>query len=185
MRSGSQGMMGRGMPFSPWELVRRMSDELGQLVTSMEPMRPGAARRSESLAPTLSSPGATLADLADESAIAWVPQIEVQQRPNELVVRADLPGVTPDLVEVSVDDGLLTISGERQQEEREERDGFIRTERVYGAFSRTIPLPDGADEDHVTAAFRDGVLEIIVPVTASERGRRVPVDREQGGSSGR
>jgi HSP20 family protein len=70
---------------------------------------------------------------------------------------------------------MLTLSGERQQEEQEERDGFVRTEREYGAFVRTIPLPEGADENRVSAKFNDGVLEITIPVSKREKGRRVEV----------
>jgi HSP20 family protein len=105
-----------------------------------------------------------------------VPEIEVVERPNAMVVRADLPGVKPDEVSVTVDDGLLTISGERREERREERDGVVHSEVAYGAFSRDIPLPDGADDDRISASFRDGVLEIEIPVDQQRsRGRRIAV----------
>jgi HSP20 family protein len=104
-----------------------------------------------------------------------VPHIEVQQRGNELVVKADLPGLRPEDINVAVDRGVLTISGERRQEEREEREGFIRSEISYGTFYRTIPLPDGADEERVAATFRNGVLEITIPVSEREAGRKVQV----------
>ena len=94
-----------------------------------------------------------------------------------MVIRADLAGVNPDDVDVTVENGVLTISGERRQERREEREGVVHTELSYGSFMRSIPLPDGADENRLTATMRNGSLEITVPVAVRERGRRVEVQR--------
>jgi HSP20 family protein len=106
----------------------------------------------------------------------WMPTIEVLRRQHELVVRAELAGLEPEDINVTVEDGQLTIWGERQQEQAEQNDGFVRSERSYGAFYRTLPLPDGADADHITATFRNGVLEVTVPVSApKERERKIPV----------
>ena len=115
------------------------------------------------------------ADVSESAPSVWVPQIEVIQRPKAFVVRADLPGLSPDDMQVSIDDGVLNIAGERRQEKREEREGFIRTERSYGTFHRAVPLPAGADNEHVSATFRDGVLEVTLPMTGGGRGRRIPV----------
>jgi HSP20 family protein len=104
-----------------------------------------------------------------------VPRIEVEQRGGDLVVRADLPGLKAEDINVTVDRGMLTISGERRQENREEREGFIRSEVSYGTFYRTIPLPEGADENRVEATFRNGVLEITIPLSEREQGRKVQV----------
>ena len=131
-----------GAPANPWELMRRMSEEMSQF----------------GIAPPM-----------------LMPHIEVEQQGGELVVRADLPGLTAEDINVSVDRGMLTISGERRQENREEREGFIRSEIRYGTFYRTIPLPDGADETRVVATFRNGVLEITIPVSEREQGRKVQV----------
>jgi HSP20 family molecular chaperone IbpA len=120
---------------SPWELMRRMSEEMNQLG----------------------------------------PRIEVEQRGGDLVVRVDLPGLKAEDINVTVDRGMLIISGERRQENREEREGFIRSEVSYGTFYRTIPLPEGADENRVAATFRNGVLEITIPVSEREQGRKVQV----------
>src|ERR1051326_3778055 len=97
-----------------------------------------------------------------QSHALWAPDIEVYQRPNELVVRADLPGIKKDDVNVEVADNAVTISGERHQEQETEREGIYRSERTYGSFYRTIPLPEGAIVDQAKASFRDGVLEITV-----------------------
>jgi HSP20 family protein len=145
---------------SPWDLVRRMGEELDQLAQGL-----GVAR------PTAGSGGN--GDLTE-----WVPRIEVRQQPDALKVRADLPGLAPQNIEVSVDDGMLTIRGERRQERTTEDDGFVRSEVVYGTFFRTLPLPAGADDNRVDAKFRDGVLEITVPVEGRQAGRRIPVQSE-------
>jgi HSP20 family protein len=106
----------------------------------------------------------------------WAPDIEVSQRDNELVVHADLPGMKKDDVCVDVTDNDITISGERQLEEETERGGVYRSERSYGSFCRTIPLPEGAIADQAKATFKDGVLEIRLPAPSQPtRGRRVEI----------
>ena len=87
---------------------------------------------------------------------------------HRLVVRADLPGVNKDDVHVEVENGVLTISGERRNERNEERDGFYRSERSYGQFFRAIPLPDGVRADQCEAKFNEGVLEISLPIPKQE-----------------
>jgi HSP20 family protein len=131
----------------------------------------------------LSSRGGAGMDLT-----AWEPKIDMVQEGNELVARADLPGLRPDEVTVEISDDAITISGERQQEREEDRGGVYRIERRYGAFYRVIPLPDGAMTDRATATFKDGVLEIRMPAPPEQvsRGRRVEVSRGDtaGGTSG-
>ena len=110
----------------------------------------------------------------------WSPQVEVYQRNNELVVRADLPGLKKEDVTIDVTDNDLIISGERQQEHESERGGIYRTERSYGSFYRTIPLPDGAIADQAKATFKNGVLEIRMPAPPEQvtRGRRLEIKDE-------
>ncbi len=106
----------------------------------------------------------------------WTPEIEVYQRNNELVVRADLPGLKKDDVRVDIADDDITISGERRQEHETERAGVYRSERSYGSFCRTIPLPQGAMTDQAKATFRNGVLEITMPSPPEQtRGRRLEI----------
>ena len=113
--------------------------------------------------------------------IAWMPRVDVFQRGNELVVRADLPGMKPDEVAVEIGEDTITISGQRQQEHREEDGGVYRFERVYGSFFREIPLPPGVITDQAKASFKDGVLEITVPAPPEQvsRGRRVEVTQSE------
>ncbi|MES2524770.1 MAG: Hsp20/alpha crystallin family protein [Gemmatimonadota bacterium] len=108
----------------------------------------------------------------------WSPQMEVSQRGNELVVSADLPGVSPEEVHIDIEDGMLTISGERRQQHETREEGFHRTERMYGSFTRSIALPEGVDEEQVRARFENGVLEVTMPVPQQrQRGRRIQISR--------
>jgi len=107
----------------------------------------------------------------------WLPQVEAFRRDGKVVVRADLPGLKKDDVKVEVDDGVLTISGERRDERQEERDDYYRSERTYGQFYRAIPLPDGIDDGQVDASFNDGVLEVSFPAPKLEerKARRIQI----------
>ena len=105
----------------------------------------------------------------------WAPQIEVFQRENELVIRADLPGMNRNDITVDTTEDAVTIHGERRQESEEEREGVYRSERVYGSFYRAIPLPEGAITEQANATFRDGVLEITMPVPPKSKGRRIEI----------
>jgi HSP20 family protein len=109
----------------------------------------------------------------------WSPQIDVSERGNELVVHADLPGLRQDDLRISVDQGVLTISGQRTQERpQEQQQGGIRyRERSFGSFQRSIALPQGTDTDQIRASFENGVLEVTVPLPeqARAKGREIPI----------
>ncbi len=96
-------------------------------------------------------------------ATAWSPRIDVVERDGQLVVHAELPGMSKEDVKVEVTDGMLTIEGERKEEKKEERHGYNYSECRYGSFYRCIPLPEGADTSKATAQFRKGVLEVTMP----------------------
>jgi HSP20 family protein len=108
---------------------------------------------------------------------AWIPQVETFQRGNQLVVRADLPGLRKEDVTVEIADDALTIQGERRDEHEEEREGFFASERNYGSFCRVVPLPEGAIADTARAKFVDGVLEVTVeaPPRDVARGRKIEI----------
>lgn len=107
----------------------------------------------------------------------WFPETEMFQRNHDLVIRADLPGLTKDEVEVDITEDGVTIQGERRREHEEEREGVYRSERSYGRFCRVIALPEGAMTDQAKATFKDGVLEITMPAPPEsvKRGRRLEV----------
>jgi HSP20 family protein len=107
----------------------------------------------------------------------WLPAVEMLQRNNELVVRADLPGLSKDDIKVDVTEDAITIQGERKHEHEEERAGVYRTERSYGSFYRSVALPEGAMADQAKAVFKDGVLEVTMPAPPEsvKRGRRLEI----------
>jgi HSP20 family protein len=125
------------------------------------------------------------APVALAPSIEWMPAIDVFERDGQLVVQADLPGVGVDDVAIEVEDNVLTVSGERREEREIGEDGLRRIERRYGRFSRTIALPEGAQPDQINAAFRDGVLEITVPVkpAESQQRRRIGIQTRSDSSS--
>jgi HSP20 family protein len=109
----------------------------------------------------------------------WSPQVEVRERGNNIVVRADLPGLSRDDVDVEIDDDNLIIRGERHNdwEDQNEQEGYYRSERSYGSFYRAIPLPEGVDPNACNASFKDGVLEVTLPKPkeAQSKGKKIQV----------
>jgi HSP20 family protein len=114
-------------------------------------------------------------EMADRS--AWSPTIEVFERDNRLVTKVDLPGLKKEDVKVEVTDNQLTISGERKREVEEKKKNVYRSEREYGSFYRSVPLPEGVKIEDVKATFADGVLEVSVPlpVRPQPRARKVEI----------
>jgi HSP20 family protein len=97
----------------------------------------------------------------------WMPRLDMFEKDNKLVVRADLPGMTKDDVKVEVTEDQITLQGERKREIEEEKEGLYRLERSFGSFYRSIPLPEGVRPDDVQATFEKGVLEITAPLPPS------------------
>lgn len=98
----------------------------------------------------------------------WTPEVEVIKRGGQLVVRADLPGLSKEDVRIEIMPEALTISGERKEEKEEKGEGFYRTERSYGTFFRRIPLPEGVKTEEATATFKNGVLEVVMAAPQRE-----------------
>lgn len=97
----------------------------------------------------------------------WVPAMDLVETPGHFVLRADLPGLSETDVKVEFQDSVLTVSGERRAEHEDRGEGYHRIERATGFFSRALTLPDGIDPDGIEANFRDGVLEVRVPIPSS------------------
>lgn len=110
----------------------------------------------------------------------WYPQIEVSERGGNLVVCADLPGMRKEDVHLEVHDDYLVLEGERRQESEQNQGGVYRSERSYGRFYRTIPLPDGVDPEQVKANFKDGVLEVTLPMPTQEQRQGRKIEIQQG-----
>jgi HSP20 family protein len=106
----------------------------------------------------------------------WAPQIETLQRGDQFVVRADLPGMKKDNVNIELSDDAVTIEGERREEREDDREGYYRSERTYGSFCRVVPLPEGAIPESAKATFNDGVLEVTIQAPPREMSRRRRVE---------
>ena len=107
----------------------------------------------------------------------WVPAMDLVEGKNDLVLRADLPGLSEDDVNIEVKDGVLTISGERKTEEKKEDEGYYRVERAFGSFHRSLTLPEGVDADRVSADFDNGVLEVRIPKPEERKPHRVQIGK--------
>jgi HSP20 family protein len=105
----------------------------------------------------------------------WVPAMDLVETGEHLVLRADLPGLTKDDVDLEVKDGVLTVSGERKAEHEEKSEGFYRVERAFGRFSRSLTIPDGVDAEQINADFNDGVLEVRIPKPAERQPHRIAI----------
>jgi HSP20 family protein len=106
---------------------------------------------------------------------SWVPPLDVFETGDTLVVKVELPGIDPEAVEVSVEDSTLTVSGSREFRQETEEQNYHRIERRYGAFSRSLRLPQTADAEKVDARFDKGVLTIEVPKREEAKPRRIEI----------
>jgi HSP20 family protein len=114
-----------------------------------------------------------LAELGDGREREWMPAIDMMRDGGNLLVRADVPGIKPDEITVQVDDDMLVLSGKHEEKKSEENGDFVRRERRYGSFSRTITLPKGVDPKKIEAVTNDGVLEITIALP--DKATRKPV----------
>jgi HSP20 family protein len=108
----------------------------------------------------------------------WAPSVDIGEDDKEFIVKAELPEVKKDDIKVNVDDGTLSISGERKVEKEEKGMKFHRVERSYGRFERSFTLPDETDAEHITSEFKDGILTVHLPKNpaAKSRTHAVPVN---------
>jgi len=110
-----------------------------------------------------------------DTARRWVPPMDLVEADDHFVLKADLPGLDEGDVSIEVQDGTLTISGERTAEHESHERGWYRIERSYGSFNRSLTLPDGVDPDSISAEFDRGVLEVRIPKPEERKPRRVAI----------
>jgi HSP20 family protein len=148
---------------SPMRLLQRMREDFDRMLTEWPAF--GAGRM---IAPIFGR-------------AAMMPSVDVWETDSDVMIRADLPGVEPDNVEIFTTEDAVRIRGEMRKEEEQKERGFYRVERCYGIFDRTVPLPTEIQADQAKATFRNGVLEITLPKTqqAKEKMRKVPIESEQ------
>jgi len=116
-----------------------------------------------------------ISSLLDGDEPAFGARIDVRETPNQFVVQADLPGFKKEDIDVTFQDGVLTLAGERKREEKKEEENFHFVERRVGCFARAIRLPDGVKPDSVRASLKDGVLTITVDKTEEVKPRKIEV----------
>jgi HSP20 family protein len=142
------------MRWDPFRELEEMSDRLNRMVT-----RPATRTNGkESL---------TVAD--------WMPTVDISETDGEYVIKAELPEVKKDDVKVTLEDGILTIQGERRREKDEKTTKYHRVERSYGSFARSFSLPDQVDENGVTADYKDGMLNLRIPKSEKAKPRAIEV----------
>ena len=105
----------------------------------------------------------------------WMPAMDLVETEDHFVLRADLPGLAEDDVKIELEDGTLTVSGERQAEHEAKAEGYYRVERAFGSFSRSLTLPQGIDPEAVAAHFDRGVLEVRIPKPEQPKPRKISI----------
>ncbi|AKH39221.1 MULTISPECIES: Hsp20/alpha crystallin family protein [Nitrosomonas] len=138
------------MRYEPWGLLTQLQKELEQ-------MRGDVSRESSS------------------ATAEWVPSVDIKEETDKFVLLADLPGVKPEEIDVSMENGVLTIKGEKRTEAKAEKEGYKRVERTYGSFYRRFSLPDTANSDAISAVSKHGVLEIVIPKRESVQPKKINV----------
>lgn len=141
--------------FEPWNLINLLHRDLDQIAGQ----RFGVTGASEN--------GQSVAD--------WVPAVDIVEEKDHFVLRADVPGVKAEDIDVSMENGVLSVSGQRLHESTEEAEGVRRMERVSGKFYRRFNLPETADADAISARSNNGILEVIIPKQPEVKARRITV----------
>ncbi|MDN3516826.1 Hsp20/alpha crystallin family protein [Aquisalimonas lutea] len=141
--------------YEPWSVLSQLSNEMNSLFGTPA--------------------GQAAADPSNMATSDWAPAVDIQEEKDRYVIQADVPGVKPDDIEVQMENGILTIKGERSAEDVQEGNGYKRVERVRGSFHRRFTLPETADAENITATSRNGVLEVVIPKQEKVQPRRITV----------
>jgi HSP20 family protein len=164
-----------GYGSGPFSTMRRITEEMDRLFDSF-----GFGR---SFFPSEFGQGAPSSGEPQGAVALWAPHVDVVERDGKLLISADLPGVKKEDVKVEINQDAVTIQGQRHQERTSSDRGYYQSERSYGSFYRSIPLPEGANTENASAAFRDGVLQIEVQAPSQQaRGRTLEI--KDAGASG-
>ena len=111
----------------------------------------------------------------EPSAPAWAPTMDISETEDQLKVRAEVPGMKPEDIQISLAGDTLTIKGEKKQEKEDKEENYFRVERSYGSFSRSISLPCEIEQDKVEASYKDGVLRITMPKCETAKAREIKI----------
>ena len=142
-------------PYEPWKALQRVQSDLDRLL--------GLGREEGN------------GDLSNVVTSRWTPAVDIKEEDKQFVITADIPGVDPKDIDVTMENGTLTIKGERKFEDQKESEGYRRVERMHGTFYRRFSLPDYADPSKISAKSTHGVLQVVVPKTEKVQPRRIEV----------
>ena len=144
--------------FDPYREMQTLQDRLNRAFGG-----PGRGEREEEM-----------------SLAAWVPPVDIAEEKDRIVITAELPGFRPNEISIQTENGMLTISGERNFEKEKRERNFHRVERSYGQFVRTFSLPNNVDRERIKASFQNGLLQIELPKREDARPRQIQVTGETG-----
>lgn len=136
--------------YEPWGLVNQLQREMNQMMSA--------------------------GSNGSESVSDWAPAVDIRENDGSYVLHADIPGVEPKDIQIDMEDGVLTIRGERHSDTEDESENYRRVERVRGTFFRRFSLPDTADAENISAKSNHGVLEVTIPKQAKVKPRRISVE---------
>jgi HSP20 family protein len=119
-------------------------------------------------------------DLTDGRERAWTPAVDVERDNGNIVVRADVPGIKPEEVKIEIEDDILTVSGEHEERTEEKDKHFLRRERRYGSFSRSMALPPGVEAKKIKAKTHNGVVEVTIPLPKEAKKEKVEITATAG-----
>jgi HSP20 family protein len=108
----------------------------------------------------------------------WNPSVDISETKDNVIIKAEMPGLSKEDVKISVHDNMLTLTGEKKQEKEEKETNYHRVERNYGAFSRSFTLPTSVKNDNIKATYKDGVLSITLPKTEEVKPKEIPISIE-------
>jgi HSP20 family protein len=121
--------------------------------------------------------------VGSNAARRWIPPMDLTETDSELVLRADLPGLDEENLDIEIKDNALTISGTREAEHEDRKEGYHRVERAFGRFSRSLDLPEGVDANAVSANFDRGVLEVRIPKPEERQPTKVQIGASRNGAA--
>ncbi len=143
-------------PWKPFEFDR-LKKEMDRVWDSFFEGRPGRRSREEG---------------------EWLPSLDVAETKGDLVVRAELPGMDPKDIDISLNEGVLTIRGEKKQEKEEKEEGYHLIERSYGSFTRSIRLPKEVQSEKIEASFKNGILKVVLPKSEEAKKKEIKIKVE-------
>ena len=142
--------------YEPWNALQQLQREMNSLFDNRLPTAEG--------------------ENGNVATSDWAPAVDIKEEDDRFLVLADIPGVDPDDIEVSMENGILSIKGERKSEHTEEKEGYKRIERSYGSFHRRFTLPESANPEGISAKSKHGSLEVVIPKREAEQPRRISVE---------